>query len=54
LTIPTLSIAAGLLAMMASANVELMNERKLVLGVAVGLAAFFAMAAVKYFEARRQ
>ena len=44
LAIPTLAIAAGLLAMMGSANVELLKGRTIVFGVAVGLVALIASA----------
>ncbi len=52
--IPTLAIAAGLLATMSSANVELLQGRMVAFGLAVGLLTFFALAAVKLLETKRK
>jgi hypothetical protein len=52
--IPTLAIAAGLLAMMGSANVELLKGRTILFGLAVGLVALFVLGAAKLIEVQRQ
>lgn len=52
--IPTLAIAAGLLAMMGSANVELLKGRTVLFGLAVGLVALFVLGAIKLLELQRQ
>jgi hypothetical protein len=53
MAIPTLAIGGGLIAMMGSANVEVLKGRSLVFGLAVGLVTFFMLAAVKLLESRR-
>jgi ribose/xylose/arabinose/galactoside ABC-type transport system permease subunit len=52
--IPTLAIAAGLLAMMSGANVEILRDRTLSFGMAVSLLALIALTAVKVIENRKQ
>ena len=52
--IPTLAIAAGLLATMSSANIELLQGRLVLFGVAVGLATLLALGAVKLVESLRK
>jgi len=54
LAIPTLAITTGLLAMMGSANIEMLKGRSVVFGTAVGLVAFFVLALVKLVESKRQ
>lgn len=54
LAIPTLAIAMGLLAMMGSANVEVLKGRSVVFGLVVGVVAFFVLAVVKLLESRRE
>jgi len=49
-----LAITTGLLAMMGSANVEVLKGRSVVFGTAVGLVAFFVLALVKLVESKRQ
>jgi hypothetical protein len=53
LAIPTLAISGGLLAMMGSANVELLKGRTVAFGIGVGLVTFFVLAAVKVLESRQ-
>jgi ribose/xylose/arabinose/galactoside ABC-type transport system permease subunit len=53
LAIPTLAITTGLLAMMGSANVEVLKGRSVTFGLAVGVVAFFVLAVVKLLESRR-
>jgi ribose/xylose/arabinose/galactoside ABC-type transport system permease subunit len=52
--VPTLAMAAGLLAMMGSANVELLKGRTILFGVAVGLVALLALGAIKLMESQRE
>jgi ribose/xylose/arabinose/galactoside ABC-type transport system permease subunit len=52
--IPMLAVAAGLLAMMGSANVELLKGRTLIFGFAVGLATLFILAIIKLLESQRE
>jgi len=54
IAIPTLALTAGLLAMMGSANVDVLKGRTALFGGGVGLLAFFALATVKALESRRQ
>ncbi len=53
LAIPTLAITMGLLAMMGSANVEMLKGQSVVFGTAVGLVVFFVLAMVKLVELKR-
>ncbi len=52
--IPTLAIAAGLLATMSSANVELLQGRMVAFGLAVGLLTLLTLSAVKIHETVRK
>ena len=52
--IPTLAIAAGLLATMSSANSELMKGRMVLFGVAVGMVTLFVLGVVKLLESARK
>ncbi|MDX1947965.1 MAG: ABC transporter permease [Pirellulaceae bacterium] len=52
--IPTLAIAAGLLAMMSSANVELLKGRMVLFGVGVGIVTLLVLSAVKLLETQRR
>ena len=54
MAIPTLALAAGLLAMMGSANVEQSKGRTLIFGFAVGLMTLFVLGAVTLLESRRK
>ena len=54
LAIPTLAIAAALLAMMAMANVPGLRERTTWVGAAVGILSLMALGALKMVESRRQ
>jgi ribose/xylose/arabinose/galactoside ABC-type transport system permease subunit len=51
--IPTIAIAAGLLGMMGSANVELLKGRTVLVGLVIGLASLALLSAVKWIESRR-
>jgi ribose/xylose/arabinose/galactoside ABC-type transport system permease subunit len=51
--IPTLAIGGGLIAMMGSANVDVLKGRSILFGLAVGVLTFVVLAAVKLFESRR-
>jgi ribose/xylose/arabinose/galactoside ABC-type transport system permease subunit len=51
--IPTLALGTGLLAMMGSANVDLLKGRTLIFGLAVGLLMLAALTAIKLLEAKR-
>ncbi|MEX2174572.1 MAG: ABC transporter permease [Pirellulaceae bacterium] len=51
--IPTLAIAAGLLAMMSSANVDALQGRLVLVGVTVGLTTLFLLSTVKLIEWQR-
>jgi ribose/xylose/arabinose/galactoside ABC-type transport system permease subunit len=53
LAIPTLAIAVGLLAMMGSANIDVLQGRTMPFGVGVGFVALFALGIVKLVESRR-
>jgi hypothetical protein len=53
LAIPTLALTAGLLAMMASANVDLLKGRTLTFGLSLGLIALVALSAIKFLESRK-
>jgi ribose/xylose/arabinose/galactoside ABC-type transport system permease subunit len=52
--IPTLAIAAGLLATMSSTNIELVKGRTIPFGIAVGVGTLFLLGAVKWLEQSRQ
>jgi hypothetical protein len=52
--IPTLAIAAGLLATMSSANSELMKGRMILFGVAVGVLTLFVLGVIKLLESVRK
>ncbi len=54
MAIPTLAIGGGLIAMMGSANVDLLKGRSVVFGLAIGLAVLLFLLAVKFLEMRRQ
>jgi ribose/xylose/arabinose/galactoside ABC-type transport system permease subunit len=53
MAIPTLAVAAGLLAMMGSANVEALQGRTFVFGGAVGVVTLVVLGLVKVLELRR-
>jgi len=52
--IPTIAVFTGMLAMMGSANVEMLQGRTVTAGVAIGAAALVLMGIVKLLEVRRQ
>jgi ribose/xylose/arabinose/galactoside ABC-type transport system permease subunit len=52
--VPTLAMSAGLLAMMGSANVELLRGRTILFGIAVGFVTLFILAAIKLIESQRE
>jgi ribose/xylose/arabinose/galactoside ABC-type transport system permease subunit len=52
--IPTLALAAGLLAMMSGANVEALQGRMYAFGGAVGIVTLFALSVVKLIEWQRK
>ncbi|MCU0876742.1 MAG: ABC transporter permease [Pirellulaceae bacterium] len=52
--IPTLALAAGLLAMMSGANVDSLKGWLYVFGAAVGFAALIALSAIKLIEVKRR
>jgi ribose/xylose/arabinose/galactoside ABC-type transport system permease subunit len=54
MAIPTLAIGAGLLAMMAGANVDMLKGRTLIFGFIVGLATLVMLIALKLLQFRRQ
>jgi ribose/xylose/arabinose/galactoside ABC-type transport system permease subunit len=53
LAIPTLAIGAGLMAAMASVNVELLHRRSILFGIFVGAVAAAVLTVVKIVEAQR-
>ena len=54
LAIPTLALAGGLLAMMGSANAELLKGRTVPFGAAVGVCVLLLLSFVKFLERRRE
>lgn len=51
---PTLAIAAGLVAMMGTANIEVIKGRSVLVGAVVALVTLAALSTLKFFEVRRR
>lgn len=51
---PTLAIAAGLIAMMGTANIEVLQGRSVMVGGVVALVTLAALGTIKFFEFRRR
>lgn len=54
LAMPTLAIAAGLVAMMGTANIEALKGRSVVVGAVVALVTLAGLSTLKFFEVKRR